>query len=75
MVRTMGYLAGSAIVAFIVAYVNATLLEMLSAATAVSGGLRFVRGPGGSAERILPLEVPVFMRHWFGPHRPRAPPA
>lgn len=74
-VRTMGYLAGSFMVAFLVAYVNATLLEMLSAATATTGGLRFVPGPSGSAERILPLEVPVFLQPWFGPHRPRAPPA
>lgn len=74
-VRTMGYLAGSAIVAFIVAYVNATLLEMLSAASAADGAARFVPRPGASAERLILWRLPVFLHHLLGSIRPRAPPA
>ena len=73
-VRTMGYLAGSAVVAFIVAYVNATLLVMLSDACAAGSGSRLIRGSRGSEGRLLPFDSPVFLFRLFSPQQPRAPP-
>lgn len=73
-VRTMGYLAGSVVVAFIVAYVNASLLEMVTEACVATGAVRFTAGAAAPEERFFPLELPAYLFEYLRPHQPRAPP-
>ncbi len=73
-VRTMGYLAGYVVVAFIVAYVNALLLSMLSDACTPNGWPRVLPRSTRSPGRLIPSELPAFLLHLFSPSRPRAPP-
>lgn len=73
-VRTMGYLAGSVVVAFIVAYVNASLLEMVTHACVATGEARIASGFAGPEERFFPLELPAYLFQFLRPGQPRAPP-
>ena len=74
LVRTMGYLAGYAVVAFIVAYVNAMLLTMLrDVCVVVLGSLRRA-GPSGDVKRLFSFELPAHFFHLLSPSQPRAPP-
>ncbi len=75
-VRTVGQVAGWLLVAFLLAYINASLLEMLTAVCAVTGGSNRELRNGTIAECAI-------MPHWVLPHLaaipgscgPRAPPA
>ena len=75
-VRTLGSLAGYVLVAFLVAYVNASLLEMLTT-VCVAGGVPLrlaAKGSGNATRRLFPLDVPHYLFHLRGPVQPRAPP-
>ena len=73
-VRTMGYLAGYVVVAFIVAYVNAILLTMLRDVCVVVLRSRLFSGPSGAVKRLFSIDIPAHFPHLLGPSRPRAPP-
>ncbi len=73
-VRTLGYLAGSLVVAFLVVYVSASILEMLTAAMAVPGGSRRTPRVGGVVSKHSPIEIPAFSFQFLQPARARAPP-
>ncbi len=76
-VTVLGNVVGYALVAFLVVYVNATVLSVLSdVCVCVSvPATRFVRGSGSTPRRLFPLELPIaflrFLRLW----QPRGPPA
>lgn len=75
-VRTIGQVAGWLLVAFLLAYINASLLEMLTAVCAVVGGSNRELRNGAAAvcacipQWVLPHPVAI-----AGPCGPRAPPA
>jgi apolipoprotein N-acyltransferase len=73
-VRTMGYLAGYVMVAFIVAYVNAMLLTMLRDVCVVVLRSPLVAGLSGTVKRLFPIDLPAQFFLLLGPSRPRAPP-
>ena len=76
-IRTLGSVAGYVLVAFLVAYVNASLLEMLTV-VCVAGGVPLrltARGSGDAGRRLSPLDVPHYFLYLRGPVQPRAPPA
>lgn len=73
-VRTLGYIAGSLVVAFIVVYVCASILEMLTAAVVVPGGSRRAPRVGGVVLKHSPIEIPAFSFQFLQPARARAPP-
>ena len=73
-VRTLGYLAGSLVVAFLVVYVSASMLEMLAAAVVVPGGSRRAPRVGGGVSKHSPIEIPSFSFQFLQPARARAPP-
>ena len=73
-VRTLGYLAGSLVVAFLVVYVSASMLEMLAAAVVVPGGSRRAPRVGGVVSKHSPIEIPSFSFQFLQPARARAPP-
>ncbi len=73
-VRTMGYLSGYVVVAFLVAYVNASLLSMLSDVCVSHSGLRVAPRSTRSAPRLSPTELPAYLYQVFSPSQPRAPP-
>ena len=73
-VRTMGYLAGYVMVAFIVAYVNAMLLTMLRDVCVVVLRSRLVAGLSGTVKRLFPIDLPAQFFLLWGPSQPRAPP-
>lgn len=74
-VRTIGQVAGWLLVAFLLAYINASLLEMLTAVCAVAGGSNRELRNGAAAvcacipQWVLPHPVTI-----AGPCGPRAPP-
>lgn len=74
-IRLVGSLAGYALVAFVVAYVNAVLLSVLSRVPVSAAGQRFVRGPSSSMGRRFVLEGWHGLFHLIRPAQPRAPPA
>ncbi len=74
-INLVGSWAGYALVAFIVAYVNASLLSVLSRVPVTSSGTRFVGGSPGSAERLVVAEGWHGLFHLIRPAQPRAPPA
>ena len=73
-VRTLGYFAGSLVVAFIVVYVSASILEMLMAAAIVPGGSRRAPRVGGVVSKHSPIAIPAFSYQFLQPTRARAPP-
>lgn len=74
-IRTLGNLAGYALVAFLVAYVNASLLEMLTTVCVPRAGTRLVPSRSGASRgRLFPLDVPDLLFCLLGPVQPRAPP-
>lgn len=74
-IRLVGSLAGYALVAFVVAYVNAVLLSVLSRVPVSSAGQRFVRGLSPSVGRGFVTEGWHGLFHLIRPAQPRAPPA
>ena len=73
-IRLVGSLAGYALVAFVVAYVNAVLLSVLSRVPVSTVGQRFVRGLSPSLGRRFVLEGWHGLLHLIRPAQPRAPP-
>ena len=73
-VRTLGFLAGWLVVAFIVVYVSASILEMLTAAVSVPGGSRRAPRVGGVVSKHSRIEIPAFSFQFLQPARARAPP-
>jgi len=74
-VRTLGHLAGYVLLAFLVAYVNASVLEVVtSVCRPVGGGRLVLRSTRGGERRLLPLEVPTHLFHLARQAQPRAPP-
>ncbi|MCH8147212.1 MAG: hypothetical protein IH987_04355 [Planctomycetes bacterium] len=73
-VRTLGYLAGSLVVAFLVVYVSASVIEMATAAVAVPGGSRRAPRVGGAVSKCSPIELAAFSFQFLQPARARAPP-
>ena len=74
-VRTLGNLAGYFLVAFLVAYVNATLLIILDdACTVVGASSRMVVPSSAVSRRWFCTQAPAYLVHPLLPLRPRAPP-
>jgi apolipoprotein N-acyltransferase len=75
-VRVVGNLAGYALVAFLVAYVNAALLSVLGEVCIRVPSLRLAGGSSGSeVRRFYPFELPSNVLNFIRPSRPRGPPA
>jgi apolipoprotein N-acyltransferase len=73
-VRTMGFLAGYVVVAFIVAYVNAMLLTMLRDVCVVVLRSRLESGLSGAVKRLFSIDLPAHFFHLLSLSQPRAPP-
>jgi apolipoprotein N-acyltransferase len=74
-VRTMGHLAGYVLLAFFVAYVNASILEMLTCVCRpVGGGRSVLRRTAGGGRRLLPVTIPIQVSFALCQAQPRAPP-
>lgn len=72
--RTLGYLFGYVAVAFVVVYVNASILSMLAASTVVPGGSRSApRSSRVRPKRSLPDPFDVVIR-FLQPAQARGPP-
>ena len=74
-IHTLGNLAGYVLVAFLVAYVNASLLDMLTRVCVPGVPTRLVPSrSAASGRRLHPLDVPDYLFRLLGPVQPRAPP-
>jgi len=74
-IRTLGLLAGSVVVAFAVVYVNASILSMLAGAATVPGGSRRApRSTGADVRSSIPVS-PAFFFEFLRNRHARAPPA
>lgn len=74
-IRLVGSFAGYALVAFLVAYVNAALLSILSKVRVSVRQARLVPAGSDPKRRVLPLVVPSYLFFQLCSARPRAPPA
>lgn len=75
-VRSIGMAAGYLLVAFLVAYVNASFVEILGNVVAVASAPRTIRGTSNHDGRLLPPVTFAYVAHFFGRDRQtRAPPA
>lgn len=70
----VGNFAGCVLVAFLVAYISASLFEGVNRACAGIDRRRYVTGPVDAARRLFPLEVPHYPSLCGKPAQPRAPP-
>jgi len=73
-VRLVGSVAGYALVAFLVAYVNAALLSVLTSVRRGAKSSRLVRGSGDALRAYFPVEFPIGWLHFHRAAQPRAPP-
>jgi apolipoprotein N-acyltransferase len=73
-VRVVGSFTGYALVAFLVAYVNASLLSVLSCVRLGSRGVRPLRGSGDGLRPFFPLDVIRDLTSLLRRLQPRAPP-
>ncbi len=73
-VRTLGYLAGYVLVAFIIAYVTASLLSVLSDICVSAPRSLYEGGSGDTQCRLFLSEEPVFSLQLVYSAHPRAPP-
>lgn len=74
LVRLVGNLTGYVLVAFIVAYVTASLLSMLTHVCGVMTAARTEAASGDSEAKIDAFELPVQLLWLVSRSRPRAPP-
>ena len=74
LIQAVGYLAGYALIAFAVAYLNAALLAVLSHVCRGGAGSAVIRGTGQAVERIFPREDLVLLFHFIRPAQACAPP-
>jgi apolipoprotein N-acyltransferase len=72
--RILGSFAGYVLVAFVVAYINATLLCVLSEVRKACGGSRFPSGGGGGIRQLLTQVQVVPIRILIRQAQPRGPP-
>jgi apolipoprotein N-acyltransferase len=75
LLRVAGSFAGYFLVAFIVAYINASLLSVLHKVTAGCSGLRRISGASGHLARLIALDTPFIPSRVLCVSQPRAPPA
>lgn len=74
-IRAIGNIAGYVLVAFLLAYVNASLLEMLTGVCSVGSSCRRLLTCAGTTDaRLVLREVPVYPVHFSNIAQPRAPP-
>lgn len=74
-IRIIGSFAGYVLVAFLVAYVNAALLNVLSEVRWASARRRPIYGGRTVPRRVVPSSVPPFLRDFIRELKPRGPPA
>lgn len=72
--RILGSFAGYVLVAFFVAYINATLLCVLSEVRKACGGSRFSGGGSGGLRQLLTQVQVVPIRTFIRQAQPRGPP-
>ncbi len=72
--RAVGLIAGWFVVAFLIAYVNASLLEMLTEVCVSRVPLRTAGLAGRLDNRVLPVQAEVRANAQFSPAKPRGPP-
>ena len=75
LIRVIGSFAGFVLIAFLVAYFNATLLSALSEVRFGTAGARRVFGSFSPQRRIFASEIPLHPTYLVRPSQPRAPPA
>lgn len=73
-VRLIGSVAGYALVAFLVAYVNAALLSVLTSVRRGVESSRLIRGSGDALRAYFHVEFPSYWLHLHRSAQPRAPP-
>lgn len=73
-IRLVGSVAGYALVAFLVAYVNASLLSVLASVRRGASGTRLIRGATDTIRSYDPIELPSYFLHVLRQAQPRAPP-
>lgn len=72
--RVFGSFAGYVLIAFLIAYVNAALLTVISGVCCCSSSTRLIRLSGSGPQRVLACESPIVLSHLIRPAQPRAPP-
>ena len=70
----VGNLAGYVLVAFVVAYVTASLLSVLSCVYGAVASRRLDAATGDLGTKVIAFELPVQLLRLIGRSRPRAPP-
>lgn len=73
--RVLGSFAGYVLVAFLVAYINAALLCVLSEVRFSAGSTRFSTGGSSGVRRISSRDTFVLLRSFLRQVQPRGPPA
>lgn len=73
--RILGSFAGYVLVAFFVAYINATLLCVLSEVRKACGGSRYYRGGSGGIRQLFTQVQVVPIRTFLRQAQPRGPPS
>lgn len=73
-VHTLGQLAGYMVVAFVIVYVNASILTMLTAVAIVPGGSRRAPRSNGVIPKLLLFEEAAIVFRFLQPKQARAPP-
>lgn len=73
-IELVGGFAGYAVVAFLVAYVNAALLSALSEVRISTASSRLISSAAPPRQRWFPVEFPSYLFHLITPAQPRAPP-
>jgi apolipoprotein N-acyltransferase len=73
-ISLIGSVAGYALVAFLVAYVNASLLSVLTSVRRGAPSSRLIRGAGDTIRAYSPIDLPSYLLHIHRQAQPRAPP-
>jgi hypothetical protein len=74
-IRMIGSFAGYVLVAFLVAYVNAALLNVLSEVRWASARRRPLHFGRPAPRRVVPSSVPPSLRDFIRELKPRGPPS
>jgi len=72
--RLFGSFAGYVLIAFLVAYVNAALLTVISGVCGNVATSRLIRRAGSGPQQVLASETLIVLSHLIRPAQPRAPP-
>ena len=73
-IRLLGGATGYVLVAFLVAYINAWLLSVLTRILRSASAPRAIRGIGTNTASAIARETPVVLVQFVASLRPRAPP-